>query len=148
MADFHYLETLFQITKAGLNLSTATFGVMLCMTNTNADADTQRKDAIFLTDITLDECDGANYTRQTLNSFAHTKEGASFRLKQDAQDSTFPLLGAGTRSNKGCLIYFEAASDSLRRPWLWIASGGFPVNGDGSDFKIVWNASGIHVYTT
>lgn len=143
MADFTYLACKKLAGNGGLDWANDTIKVLICMTNTDADEESQKDDADFLTDLTLDEYDGANYARKTLASLAWTKDGANDRYEGDAADVTWSSLGVGTRQAQAMIVYLHGTGDSDSIPLRYIDTGGFPFDGNGGDVTVTWNAQGI-----
>lgn len=118
--------------------------VMLVMTNTTADTD---QDALTLSGITtLDEYDGAGYSRAALASQVVTRDDANNRAEVSATSpvSFGATVAAGTRQAAGALVYRHvdgtAAND---QPIAYIDTGGFPLNGGGGPFELAINAEGL-----
>ena len=115
-------------------LAGADLRLALLMTNTTAD--TENDGIVNVDDITtLDEFDGANYTRKALASEAVATDDANDRAGLDAADVTWTALGAGTRSIAGVLVYDHNTSDADSPVgwWLEFSSAKTP---DGSDFTL------------
>lgn len=64
--------------------------------------------------------------------------------KFDADDVTWTASG-GSIAAMGALIYND--TDTNDPPVAWIDFDGTQTAGDGTDFKIIWNASGIVTFT-
>ena len=64
--------------------------------------------------------------------------------KFDADDVTWTASG-GSIAAMGALIYDD--TDTNDPPVAWIDFDGTQTAGDGTDFKILWNASGIVTFT-
>ena len=64
--------------------------------------------------------------------------------KFDANDVTWTASG-GTITASYCIVYND--TDANDPPVAFIDFGGSESAGDGTDFKIVWNASGIFTFT-
>jgi hypothetical protein len=120
-------------------VSGATVKAILCMTNTTADT---VFNAATVSALTLDECDGTNYSRQTLSSLNAIQDDPDTEGVFDANDITFASLGAGSRASQGVLLMKFGTSDSDSVPLVWVEFSS-PVTHDGTDFSVVWNSSGI-----
>lgn len=84
--------------------SGADLRVALLMSNTTAD--TANDGIVNLDDLTLDECDSTNYSRQALSSEASNKDDANDRAELDSADITFASLGQdASRTIVGALLY-------------------------------------------
>ncbi|HET6327065.1 MAG TPA: hypothetical protein VFG04_20460 [Planctomycetaceae bacterium] len=138
MASHWFDKALTQLINSYM-VSGATIKVALCMTNTTADT---VFNAATVSALTLDECDGVNYSRKTLTSLAANQDDTDTEGVFDADDVTFSSLGAGSRASQGALIFKFGTSDSDSVPLLWVEFTS-PVTHDGTDFSIVWNSSGI-----
>ncbi len=124
----------------GLNFATSDIRVLMVMTNTTADTDT---DAQFVSSIgTLDEMNGTNYARKSLTE-AVNEDLANNRAEFDAPDVTWTALGAGTRAIAGLVVYKFITNDAASPLICYIDSGGFPKTASGGDIQVVWNAEGI-----
>lgn len=64
--------------------------------------------------------------------------------KFDADDITWTASG-GSIAAMGCLIYDD--TDANDPPLAFIDFGGTQTAGDGTDFKVIFNASGIVTFT-
>lgn len=146
MANFIYNEAKRGLANKEIDLDTDTIKVALLMTNTTADTD---RDADTLSAfVTLDECNGASYARQTLNGKALAEvAGASGYVKLTASDSVFATLGAGTRSVQGILVYKHVTNDADSVPIAFIDTVGsgpvLPFNGNGGNITIDWSGDGV-----
>lgn len=108
----------------------------LALLMTNTTADTQNDGISFVGNITtLDEFDGAGYTRKTLASGTVTKDDANDRANLDFADVTWTGLGAGTRSIQGVLLYDHVTNDADSIPVAWLEFA-TPKTPDGSDFTL------------
>ena len=125
-----------------IDLNADDIRVALLMTNTTAD--TENDGMINLNDFTtLDEMDGAGYSRQALVSEAVIKDDPNDRAEFDADDAVFSGMSNGTREIAGALIYKHV--DGTDANDLVIACSEFPstVNPGGGDVTVQWNAEGI-----
>lgn len=145
MADFWYNRAMRDMVKANLDFDTIDLYVALVMTNTTADTN---RDATVLSDLTLDEMDGANYARKKLASQVVTEDMANDRIEIDVADITWPSLGNGTRQIQGYLVFYQPTSsgsgqsDANCVPIAYrdLAS---TVNPGGSNFTIQVDAEGL-----
>lgn len=146
MASFWYTPAKERLAKGDLDFDETghDIRIMLCMTNTTADTD---QDAGTLSAITtLDEYDGAGYSRAALASQTVTRDDPNNRAEIGATSpvSFGSTVAAGTRSAQGALVYRHvdgtAAND---QPIAWIDTGGFPLNGGGGPFELAINAEGL-----
>ena len=124
-----------------INLATDTIKAALLMSNNTVSASGQ--DAQFLSSLTLDECDGSGYSRQTL-SVTVSAETASDKGKVDAVDLTFSLVGASTRTVTGVLFYKHVGADSANIPILYMDTAtGLPLTPSGADINFIFAAAGL-----
>lgn len=117
-----------------------TYKVMLCTAATFTAADTT------LAGITKTEHSNANgYTTggATLANVAVTTVTTN-DAKFDANDVTWTASG-GPITASYAIIYND--TDTNDPPLAFIDFGGSESAGDGTDFKLVWNASGIFTWT-
>lgn len=139
--SFVYTPAKKLLANGGLDLDTNDMRVLLVMTNTTADTE---QDAAFIGDFTtLDEYNGAAYARKTLTGEVVNEDDPNNRAEFDADDVTWASLGAGTRQAAGALLFKFVTNDADSVPVAYIDSGGFPINGNGANFTITWNAEGI-----
>lgn len=116
---------------------------ILVMTNTTVDTEVAAGTISYVGDYTtLDECDGANYSRQSLTSEAAAADDANARAEFDADDVTWTSLGASTRDVQGVLLYEHVTNDADSIPLMFIE---FSTNytPDGSNFQVQWDDEGI-----
>lgn len=144
--SFWYTGAPERLAKADLDFDEAGHDIRALLVMSNSTADTDR-DALTLSAIgTLDEYDGAGYSRQALASQSVVRDDANNRAELMA---TSPIefgatVAAGTRQAIGTLIYRHvdgtAAND---QPIMFIDSGGFPIAGGGGPFRVAINAEGF-----
>lgn len=79
----------------------------------------------------------------TLTSVAVTTETTN-DAKFDAADVTWTASGGAITASYG-ILYNDTDTDDP--PVAFIDFGGSESAGDGTDFKIIWNASGIFTFT-
>jgi hypothetical protein len=144
--SFWYTPAKERLAKGDLDFDEAgnDIRVLLAMTNTTADTD---QDAGTLAAIgTLDEYDGAGYSRAALAAQSVVRDDANNRAEIMATSpvSFGATVAAGTRSAQGAVVYRHvdgtAAND---QPIAWIDTGGFPLNGGGGPFELAINAEGL-----
>ena len=142
MADSAYTNFKRGLLEGEFDLN-ATDDIRIALLMTNTTADTEEDVATISAFTTLDEMDGANYSRAALASEAVAADNANDRGEFDADNVTFSSLGAGTRDIAGILLYKHVTDDTDSVPMAWIDSGGFPITANGGDLTISWNAEGI-----
>ena len=144
MANFVYTEALRMLAAGELNLAEAGADLRVALVMTNTTADTERDATSFAGFTTLDEYDGSGYARQALASQAIVKVGTpSFWAKMTATASTFPTLGAGTRSAQAAIVYKHGGTAGTDIPIAFFDQGGFPFVGSGANIVINWSADGV-----
>jgi hypothetical protein len=124
----------------GSNASGDTYKVMLCTAATFTAADTT------LAGITKTEVANANgYTTggATLANVAVTTVTTN-DAKFDADDASWTASGGSITASYAILYNDTDANDP---PVAFIDFGGSESAGDTTDFRIVWNASGIFTFT-
>lgn len=134
IAKSRLMSALMDLDEAGDDMR-----LLLAMTNTTADTDI---DADNVSGYTLDEMDGANYSRQNLANQAVSTDDANDRAEFDADDVAINSLGNGTRQMQGALIYEFITNDAGSFPLCWVEFAS-TINPGGSNFTISWNAEGI-----
>lgn len=114
--------------------------VALLMLNTTADTD---NDTITnVDDLTLDEFDGAGYSRKTLSGDVVNRDDVNDRAEYDANDVTWEDLPAGTRSVLGVLVFHHVTNDADSVPLFFLEFS--PVKTpDGSDFTAQVDPQGL-----
>lgn len=141
MASFAYTPAKTALATGAIDLATDDMRIILVMTNSTADTD---QDVQFVGSIgTLDEFDGANYTRKTLAGEAVNEDAANNRAEFDANDIQWAALGAGTRQALGMILYKHVTNDADSPVVAWIDTGGFPFTANGGNVDVAWNAEGI-----
>lgn len=140
MADHVFTPALGKLLSGDIDLNADDIRLILVMTNTTADTET---DAEFVSSLTtLDEDDGANYARAALAGETVVADLANDRGEFDANDVTFAALGNGTREVQGYLLYKHVTTDADSSLILY-RDFAAPINPGGTDFVIQWNAEGI-----
>jgi hypothetical protein len=142
MADFAYTYGLAAIMEGSVDWEDDTIKVALIMTNTTADTE---NDKTFMDQFTtLDEFDGAGYSRQTI-AITQSEDTTNDRAEANADaNTTFSSIGAGTRNVQAMVVYKHVTNDSDSIPLLFIDSpAAFPYTADGNDLVIVWDTDGI-----
>jgi len=140
--SFVYTPAKQKSAKADADFDTLDIRAIGCMTNTTADTD---QDAANITAIgTLDEYDGAGYSRPDLGASTITQDDPNNRSEIDYPDFTFgAAVAAGTRSMAGYIVYVRVdGTPGNDWPFAWVDSGGFPLAGGGGAFNVVINAEG------
>lgn len=115
---------------------------ILCMTNTTADTDV---DADNTSGYTLDECDGANYARKTIDNQAVATDDTNDRAEFDGDDLVYTSLGNGTRQIQGVLLHEFITDDTASFPIVFVEFTA-TINPGGSTLTVQWNAEGILQY--
>ena len=124
----------------GSNSTSDTYKLMLCSTATFTAANTT------LASITKTELTNGNgYTTggATLASVTVTQTGNDAAF--DASDVTFTASGGSIGPAAYAILYND--TDTNDPPVAFIDFGGNQTAGDGTDFKVIWNASGIVTFT-
>jgi len=129
--------------QGSLDLREAGGDIRVALVMSNTTADTDEDQALMSGFAVLDECDGANYARKALVNQAVNEDDPNNRAEFVADDIVWTALGAGTRQNVGMIVYKHVGADGVNIPILYIGTGGFPFNGNGSDITVDWNAEGI-----
>lgn len=143
MASFCYIPAKAGFWNGNIDLDTHDIRGLLVMTNTTADTETN---TTFIAGFgTLDEFDGANYSRQALTGEVVTADVANNRAEFDANDSAFGTagspLGVGTRSVQGMVIFRFVTNDADSRVIFFIdLTPSFAPRGI---VTIQWDAEGI-----
>lgn len=143
MASFGYTPGKTAIGAGNVDLDgTHDIRALLVMTNTTADTD---QDVANIADIgTLDEYDGAGYSRATFTGETIADDAANNRAEFDVADFNFgTTVAAGTRSAAGMVVYRHVTNDADAILIAYIDTGGFPVAGGGGAFNVVVNAEGL-----
>lgn len=91
----------------------------------------------------LSTANGYTQNSKTLANVAVTTVTTN-DAKFDADDVTW-TASSGSIAAMGALIYND--TDTNDPPVAWIDFDGTQTAGDGTDFKILWNASGIVTFT-
>lgn len=140
MASVIYTPAKSKLLSGDLDLNGHDIRAKLVMTNTTVD--TQEDAALFSEFTTIDTFDGSGYSDKALANETVTPDTSGNLGKFDADDVTWSALPAGTRNVQGVLIYrfVDGAGNDVPICFIEFASVKTP---DGSDFVIVWNASGI-----
>ena len=139
MASFWYNEGK-RLLATTLNLATADMRLALVMSNTTADTE---NDTIFFMSsfTTLDELNGANYSRQALTGEAVATDLVNDRFEFDANNVTFTGVSAGTRNVVGAILFLFVTNDADSVPIAYFDLG--TIIPGGGDIVVSWNAEGI-----
>lgn len=147
MATQVYNEYKRALLAGEVDMDTADVRVALLMTNTTADTE---NDGVTRVNgfTTLDEFDGANYSRKALANELVRKDDANDRAEFDADDVIWTSLGVGTRDVEGVLVFlhnFDGVATPTDANHLPVAFLDFAANKtpDGSDFTLQWDTEGI-----
>ena len=136
---FNYAKQ--QLMNGGIDLDTDDIRAGLFMSNTTIDTENDGISTIsgFTT---LDECDGAGYSRLALTGEAVNLDDANDRAEFDADDANFGAVSAATRDVIGALVYKHVTNDTDSIPIAWVEFATAKTM-DGSNFTIQWNTEGI-----
>ncbi|MGV0985000.1 MAG: hypothetical protein ACOYB2_10625 [Limnohabitans sp.] len=138
---FSFTHVKYLMAKADFDFDTADIRLALLMENTTATSDVT---AQVIDDIvTLDEYDGAGYTRKTCTGNVVTQDDLNGMAKFMVDPVTWVGLGVGTRQCVGVLVYAHVTDDTDSIPVAFIDSGGFPFDGDGTNVVFTPNAYGF-----
>jgi hypothetical protein len=136
----------YKVARGEIALHSADVRVALVMENTTCG--TENDGISSLADFTtLDECDGANYSRVALTTQTVTLDDANDRTVFDVNDVEWSALGAGTRKIKGALFYVYGATDDVSTPICYLEYA-TARTADDSDFLVSWPATGVMVGNT
>lgn len=138
IAKSRLMSALMDLDEAGDDMR-----LFLCMTNTTFDTDVDTDNT---GSYTLDEMDGTNYARKTLDNQAVATDDTNDRAEFDADDVSWTALGNGTRQVQGAGIHEFITNDAGSFPLCWVEFTS-TVNPGGSTFTIQWNAEGIFQIT-
>ena len=141
MASLVYTKAKANLLSADIDLNADDIRVVLVMTDSTADTE---EDTTFMDQFsTLDEMDGAGYSRQAIANEAVNIDNANDRGEFDGDDITFSGVSAGTRNVLGMIVYKHVTNDADSIPIAYIDTGGFPITPNGGDITISWNVEGI-----
>ena len=144
MANYCYTVAKSGLMNGSIDLDTHDIRAMLVMSNTTADTENTKTTISGFT--TLDEMDGAGYTRQALTGEAVATDNTNNRGEFTANDITFLNVSAGTRAVAGCILYRFITTDADHIPIAWIDTAGsiaFPFTPNGGNIKIAANVEGL-----
>ena len=141
--SFVYTPAKKLLAQGSIDLREAGDDIRVALVMSNTTADTDQDQALMSGFAVLDECDGANYVRKALANQAVNEDDPNNRAEFVADNIVWTALGAGTRSNVGMIIYKHVGADAVNIPIVYISTGGFPFNGNGSDITVDWNLEGI-----
>jgi hypothetical protein len=142
--SFVYNEAKRLMMTGALNLGAGGHDIRAALVMTNTTADTEDDVNTFAGFTTLDEYDHGSYARVALGGEVVNEDAPNNRAEFDANDITFPALGAGTRQAQGMIIYRDTGGGAGSEvPIAFIDTGGFPFTGTGGDVIVTWNAEGI-----
>ena len=118
MANFVYSRAKAKLMSGDLDLNADDIRALLVMTNTTADTE---EDSEFVSSITtLDEMDGAGYSRQTLTGEAVAVDTTNNRGEFTANDIKFMNVSAGTRNVAAVVLIKHVTNDTDSIPIAYI----------------------------
>lgn len=138
IAKSRLMSALMDLDEAGDDMR-----AFICMTNTTFDTDIDTDNT---GSYTLDEMDGTNYARKTLDNQAVSTDDANDRAEFDADDLAWTSLGNGTRQMQGLGVHEFITNDAGSFPLCWVEFAA-TINPGGSNFTIQFNAEGIFQIT-
>ena len=120
---------------------------MLVMSDTTADTEVDAQNPGDFT--TLDEYNGAGYSRATLTGEAVNEDLSNNRAEFTASPWNFgSTVAAGSRQVVGMLVYQHVdGTNANDLNAYYIDSGGFPFSGAGGPIDVTPNAEGISQIT-
>ena len=136
--SFVYTDAKRGLLEGEYDLADDDIRLLIVMTNTTADTE---EDAVFVGDLaTLDEMDGSGYSRVALSNPAVSADDANDRANFTVDATVFPLVGAGTRSMAGVVVYKHTGDDATS-PLIAFYDDGFPFAATGANVSIAWTNS-------
>lgn len=141
MASLVFNNAMLDSVTGDLDLEEGQNDIRVALVMTNTTADTEEETATVSAFSTLDECDGANYSRKTLASQAVAIDATNDRVEFDFEDLTWTALGNGTRNLQGILILKHVTNDTDSVPIAFIEFAANQSPG-GSDFTVAPDAEG------
>jgi len=140
MANFVYTTAKKGLMDGSIDLNTHDIRAILVMTNTTCDTE---EDKTFIDQFTtLDEMDGAGYSRVALTSEAVANDDANNRGEFTADAITFTAVSAGTRQVAGLVLYRFVTNDTDSIPIAFIDDSA-PYTPGGGNIVYTPNAEGI-----
>lgn len=132
---FWFLQTLYAIAQANLDLSAIDLRAKLLMGGNDAVA--KRATATVLTDLTLDEYDGSGYSERVIGTPTLSADATDLRVEMTGASGVWgSAVAAATGPATGMLLY-DATSNRV----LGYSTEGFPQNGDGGPFTLTPDSS-------
>ncbi len=139
-----YTHALAEHMKGNIDLDGDDLRSLLVMTNTTADTELDKQTLDAFT--TLDEFDGAGYTRQTLTGKVVVEDTGNDRGEFSMDNITFGPIDAGTRNIAGVLIFKFVTDDTDSIPVFWLDTGGGltpPITPTGGPLVIEASTEGL-----
>lgn len=113
----------------------------IILVDNTTTADTEEDAATISAFTTLGELSGAGYVRKALANEVVNEDTVNNRAEFDADDITWTGIDAGTA--QAMILYKHVTNDTDSIPIAYIDTGGFPINTNGGDLTVQWNAEGI-----
>lgn len=140
---FLFSKAKWAIGRKKIDLQVDSIGIILVMSNSTVPS---QEDVEFIAGLTtLDEYDGAGYSRKILANKSLAQDLVNNVARLTADDFSWAALGAGTRQCIGAILVQIVTNDTDSRPIAFIDGPAFPFNGDGQDKLWNWHDDGVLV---
>lgn len=144
MPSFWYNTPLAQLMQRQIDLREAGDDIRVMLVDATSTGGTQREAATISAITTLGELSGTNYSRKNLANQTVTQDDGNNRAAFDADNPVWTQLGADNAAIRSALLFKFVTDDTDSVPLAYIDNAPeFPLQPNGGDFTLNWNAAGI-----
>ena len=147
MASFFYTPFKEKLFRGEINFQEAGDDIQVLLVDSTSTAPTE-EDTEFLSGFTtLGELAGTGYVRKALATQTANEDLANNRAIFDASDITWTALGADNAQATAAVVFKQVTNDTDSPVIAYIDTGGFPIQPNGGDITVQFNANGIFTVT-
>ena len=143
MASFVYTRAMRKIIRGEINFEEAGADIRVMLVDATSTAGTEEDTEFVSGFTTLGELAGTNYARQAIPGQVTSDDDPNDRAIFDASDITWTALGADNAQAVAAVAFVQVTNDADSPVLFYIDDGGFPIQPNGGDISIEWNATGI-----
>ena len=145
--SFYYNPFKSKMWRGEINIVEAMADAQVLLVDPTSSAGSEPNTEFIANFTTLAELTGTNYARLAIANQVVQDDFGNNRSIFDGDDLTWLLLGADNAVAHAGVLFIQVTNDSDSIAMAYIDTGGFPIQPNGGDIAIQWNAIGIGTLT-